>query len=65
MSLCHSTVFPIKADLAVFLDQIRDHIQADLTIYQQLIEKLIYPTCRIRPEIVLIVGQLSRHNSDS
>lgn len=64
MSLCHPTVFPMKAGSTLFLDQAGDHIQADLTIYQQLIGKLMYLACRTRPDIAFIDGQLSRHNSD-
>lgn len=33
MSLYYLTVFLMKVDLAFSLDQVRDHIQADLTIY--------------------------------
>ena len=33
ISLCQPTIFLIKAGSAPFLNQVKDHIQADLTIY--------------------------------
>ena len=65
ISLCHRTIVSMKAGLAFFMDQAGDHIQADLTIYQQLFRKLIYFACKTRPDIAFIIGELSRHNLDS
>ena len=64
MSSCHLTVFPMKVSSAPSLNQVWDYIQADLTIYQRLIRKLMYLACGTRPDIAFIVGQLSCHNSD-
>ena len=62
MTLCHPTIFLIKADSTFFLDQIEDHQQTDLIAYQLLIDKPIYLNCKTCPDITFIVGQLSRHN---
>lgn len=64
MTLGHLTVLPIKAGSTPFLDQAGDHYQADLTVYQYLIGKLIYLSCGIYPNIAIAVDQLSYHNSD-
>ena len=58
MTSCHPTVFPIKADFILFIEQ------TDLTVYQRLIGKLIYLSCGTIPNIAFVVGQLSRHNSN-
>lgn len=55
MSSCHPTVLPMKAGSALSLDQAGDHLQADLTIYQQLIGKLMYLACGTRPDIALLL----------
>ena len=55
-------IFLMKAGSVLFLDQAGDHIQANLTIYKQLIRKLMYLAYRTRPDIAFIIGQLSRHN---
>lgn len=65
MNLCYPIVFLIKAGLVFFLDQVKDHIQANLIIYQWLIRKLKYLVYRTRPDIAFTVGQLSYHKSDS
>lgn len=45
------------------IDQ-EDYDEPNLHINQKLIEKLIHLLCSIRPDIVFVVGQLSRHNAD-
>ena len=64
MTSCHPTVFLVKAGSTLFLDQAGDHQQANSIEYQRLIGKLMYLSCRIRPDIAFVMGQLSRHNSD-
>ena len=64
MTSCHPTVLPVKAGSTFFLDQASNHQQAALIVYQRRIGKLIYLSCGTRPNIVFVIGQLSRHNSD-
>lgn len=64
MTSCHPTALPVKADSFFFMDQVGDHFQADLAVYQQLVGKLMYLSCGTRPNIASVVGQLSWHNSD-
>ena len=64
MTLCHSIVLPVKTDSTLLLDQAGDHQQADLTMYQCLIGKLMYLSYGTYPDIAFVVGQLSRHNTD-
>ena len=64
MTLYHPTILPVKAGSTLFLDQVGDHQQANLTEYQRLIGKLMYLSCGTRPDIAFVVGQLSCHNSD-
>lgn len=64
MSLYHSIVFSIKTGLSLILDQIGDLIKANMTVYQRLIEKLIYLGCGTWLGIAFVIGQLSCHNSD-
>lgn len=65
MSLCHSTVFLIKVDSTFTLDQVGDFFMADIIVYQHLIGKLIYLSCKTKPDIAFVIGQFSCHNSDS
>lgn len=64
MTLCHPTVFLIKASSTFILNQIEDHQQVNLIVNQQLIGKLVYLSCETRLDIAFIGRQLSRHNSD-
>lgn len=61
---CHPTILLVKTGSTLFLDQVGDHQQTNLTVYQRLISKLIYLSCGTRSDIAFLVGQLSRHNSD-
>ena len=61
----HATVLPVKVGSTLVLNQVEDHQQVDLTAYQWLVGKLMYLSCGTRPDIAFVVGQLSRHNSDS
>ena len=62
MTLCHPTVLPIKAVSTLLIKQADDYKQANLTTYQRLTSKLVYLSYGTNPEIVFVVGQLSRHN---
>ena len=61
---CHPTVLLTKVDFTLFLDQSSDHQEVDLTIYECLIDELMYLSYRTRPDIAFTMRQLSRHNSD-
>ena len=60
----HATILPVKVGSTLFLEQVSDHQQANLTEYQYLIGKLMYLNYRTRSDITFMVGQLSYHNSD-
>lgn len=64
MSLCHLTVFPMKASSSLILYQVGDHVLTDIVAYQRLIGKLMYLACGTRPDITFVVEKLSCHNSD-
>ena len=64
MTSYHLTVLLVKAGFTLFLDQVGDYQQADATEYQCLIGKLMYLSYGTQPDIVFVMGQLSRHNSD-
>ena len=64
MSLCHPTVFLIKAESSLILDQVGDPRPINMGVYQQLLGKLMYLAYRIRPDIAFVIGQLSKHNSN-
>lgn len=64
MTSCHLIIVLVKVGSTLFLDQADNHQQANLIVYQRLIEKLIYLSCRTHPNITFVIGQLSCHNSD-
>ena len=64
MILYHPIVILVKASSSLFLNQLEDHQLVDLIIYQQLVGKLIYLSCRTYLDIVFIIGQLKCHNLD-
>lgn len=49
-----------------FIEMLEPHNykEADLTIYQQLLGKLMYLACKTRPDITFIFRRLSKHNVD-
>lgn len=65
MTSCYLIVLPVKAGSTLILKQIGDHSQDDFIAYQQLMGKLIYPSFETRPDITIVVGQLSCQNSNS
>ena len=64
MSLCNLTILTMKVGLSLILNQVENHLQTNIIVYQQLVGKLIYLACGIRSDIAFVVGQLSRYNSD-
>ena len=64
ISSCHPTMLLIKAGSSLILDQAGDYLPTKMVVYQQLVEKLIYLACGMRPDIAFVVRQLSRHNSN-
>lgn len=64
MTLYHLTILLVKADFTLILDQTSGYQEANITIYQQLIGKLIYLSYGTCPNIAFIVSQLSYHNSN-
>lgn len=61
---CKSVNIPTKAGSTIDMGEPDDYEEADLTLYQRLIGKLMYLSCRSHPDIGFAVGQLSRHNAD-
>lgn len=61
---CHRTVYPMKVDSSITLDQVRKYMQAIMISYQRLLEKLIYICCGTQLDISFVVGQLSYKNLD-
>lgn len=64
MTNCNPCNLLMKAGLFLNTDQDGDSEEADLKAYQTLVRKLIHLACGTRPDILFIVGQLGRHNSD-
>ena len=62
--LMSSHYSPVKVGSTLILDQVENYQQADFIAYQRLIGKLMYLSYRTRQDITIVVGQLSRHNSD-
>lgn len=59
----NANVILIKAGFTIEMLEPEYYKKADLYIYQQLIDKLIYLVYETSPDIAFMVGQLSRHNS--
>lgn len=49
----------------LLLNQAQEYNQLDLTIYKQLIEKLMYLAHKTKLDIAFILSQLNLHNSNS
>ena len=64
MTLYNPIVFWVKVCSWLFLNQTRNYQQVDLTVYQQLVGKLMYLNYRTSPDFAFIVRQLNRYNSD-
>ena len=60
----NANVISIKAGLSIEILDPEDYEEADLHTYQRLVAKLIYLSCGTRPDILFVIGQLSRHNAD-
>lgn len=64
MTNCNMCNFLIKARSLFHIDYNEDNKETKLKAYQSFIEKLMYLTCSIKPNILFIIGQLERHNLD-
>ena len=51
----NATVLLVKAGSTLVLDHVEDQQQMHLTVYQQLVDKLIYLSCGTRPDITFVV----------
>ena len=60
----HSTIPHIKAGSFISMDQAGNENSDDLAEYKRLIRKLINLACDTRPDILFVVGLLSRYNFD-
>lgn len=54
----------MKVGSIIKINKLDDYNEIDLKKYQQLIDKLIYPTCKIKPDIAFIVKEFSKYNTD-
>ncbi len=61
---CNANVIPMKAGSTIEMLKPENYEEADLRMYQRLIDKLIYLACGTRPDIAFVVSQFSRHNAD-
>lgn len=61
---CNSVNIPMKAGSVIDMSKADDYKEADIKVYQRLIEKLMYLSCGTRPDIAFVVGQLSKRNAD-
>lgn len=55
MSFCHSIVLSIKTGLSFILNQAKNLFKTDMILYQQLIKKLIYLSCKTWLDIAFVV----------
>lgn len=56
---------PMKTSSFIEISKVSNHKKANLKAYQCLIIKLIYLLCNIKPNIVFVIGQLSKSNTNS
>lgn len=61
----NGNIISIKTGLVIEMLDLKDKRKTDLYKYQQLIGKLIYLVCEIKPNILFIVGQFSKYNANS
>lgn len=55
----------MKVRSVINMLDINAYKEKNLYTYQQLIGKLIYLICKIRPDIAFAISQLNKHNTDS
>lgn len=65
ISDCNLVSTPIKAENFIERLYKRDYKEDNIKAYQYLIGKLIYLSYRIQPDVLFVVGQLSKPNPDS
>lgn len=54
----------MKTSYFIKMTEYNNHRKAEIKLYQQLIGKLIYLLCSIRPDITFAIKQLNKHNLD-
>lgn len=54
----------MKTGNFIDMQEVYDYKKTNLKTYQCLIRKLMYLLCRTRPNILFVVGQLSRQNAN-
>ena len=64
MTNCNFVNIPMKVGYFIDMQKPKDYKKAEIKLYQQLIDKLIYLLCGIKPDIFFAVRQLSKHNTD-
>lgn len=60
----NALIISMKVRSAIEINKRDDYDEADLTIYQWLIGKLMHFACGTRPNIAFVVGRLSKHNAN-
>ena len=59
----NSVNIPIKAGNIIEMNDTNDYEKTYINVYQRLVENLIYLSYSIKPDILFIVGQLSKRNN--
>lgn len=54
----------MKIDSLINIQEKNDYKKTNLKTYQQLVGKLIYLSCSIRPDIIFVMRQLNKRNAD-
>lgn len=64
LSDCNINMSPMKAAFAINMSKTNNYEKKDLYIYPHFIRKLIYFAYEKKRNIVFIVGQLSKYNTN-
>lgn len=64
MQNCNPVSTPMKVGTFIKMQGEDNYKEVDLKVYQWLIGKLMYLSCRTRPNISFIVGQLNKQNAN-
>ena len=54
----------MKAGLSIQMSDLKVYKKTNLHMYQSLIEKLIYFLCNTRPDILFVIRQLNKYNTN-